>query len=170
MIRRKVFIVVVLMCLVLGLSACQMGQLQDDSGLVSILTEEEESTKEIQEIYDEQMDRAEENADEVGEEFLEKKEQEFQTILDSVLDGTEESDKSLPEQLLLWFYQYYTVIRMWAAPICFVLMILGVIIYKVAQDSKSVQKFALYGLTFGSFILYVLLVFGIGWLNDIFLY
>ena len=169
MIRNKGFIVVFLMCLVLGLSGCKMVQLQDESGLVSILTDEE-VTKDIGEIYDEQMDHAEENADEVGEEFLEKKEQEFNSILDSVLDGPEESDKTLPEQLLIWFYQYYTVIRMWAAPICFVLMVLGVIIYKVAQDSKSVQKFALYGLTFGSFVLYVLLVFGIGWLNDIFLY
>ena len=157
------------MCLVLGLSACQMEQLQDESGLLSILTDGE-VTKDIGEIYDEQMDHAVENANEVGEEFLEKKEEEFHSILDSVLDGPEASDKTLPEQLLMWFYQYYTVIRMWAAPICFVLMILGVIIYKVAQDSKSVQKFALYGLTLGSFILYILLVFGIGWLNDIFLY
>lgn len=84
-------------------------------------------------------------------------------------DSASDDDRSIAEILLSTYYDFYEKIRIWAAPISFVSMIIGIFLAIFAKGNKAVRRFGIFGLAIGIPTLMVFLVFGVGILNDIFL-
>ena len=165
---KKIGIMLLLVISLTALTSCEMGQVAD--GGLQLSLEEKEQSEDVKGMVDEQMEKSDVQADEVGDEFLTAKEQEYNEILDEALREEEAPTISLAKRLLLWFYDYYTTIRLWGTPVCICSVVVGFVLFLVARGNKGARKFALFGLILGVPLLYVFMVFGVGALNDIFLY
>lgn len=99
-----------------------------------------------------------------------KNEKEYYDILDQFATTEEkESDIGLIGSILLTFYDIYEQIRVWAAPISFVSIIIGIMLGIFSKGNKRMQHFGIFGLAIGVPLVMVFIVYGIGILNDIFL-
>lgn len=161
----SVFLLIITMML---LGACDMGQVQEGGFRLSL--EGKYGGTNANSMIDDQLKQSEIQADEVGEEFFEAKDKEYHAILDDVLADDDSPGVSLSKMILLWFYDYYTNIRLWGGPICVVSVLAGAVLFTFAKGNKGMRKFALFGLIIGVPVFYVFTVIGVGALNDVFLY
>lgn len=126
----------------------------------------------------EQYEETMENQDKISSRNVEqamkagdKKEAEVKnTINDLINEPAKKNKESLPETLLRGFYNTYIQIKLWAPWICIGSFMIGMIIFMSARGNKRARKFGLFGLVIGVPLCMLFIVFGIGFLNGMFLY
>lgn len=121
-----------------------------------------------EQIFDEQQSVGDENADDAYDSVTDKLDPD--NIYDSVVNQVNKNkDKNFFKSLLKTFYSAYSYLRSLAPIIGIIGTTVGVIIAVFARKNKGLRRF---GITIAIVVpvLLVVIVFGIGYLNSIFLY
>lgn len=128
------------------------------------------SMEQYETTMENQDDFASRNVDQAMKAGDEKEAEAKDTISDLVSKPAEKKKESLPEALLKGFYNTYIQIKLWAPWICIGSFMIGMIIFLAARGNKRARKFGLFGLVIGVPLSMLFIVFGIGFLNGMFLY
>lgn len=171
--------IIVTLCILMGcicLTGCGSSKESGVSFEAAIMEELEKDEVNLtdmnpNDIVNQQMQIAMENAEVSDDVTGERAKEEFQQIMDTY-GGTEQNDdgKSLGVVMLKAFYSFYYTLRLYAGPICYVSILVGSILFFFAKGNKSLRKFGLFGLICGVPFMLITLIFLMGYLNDLFLY
>lgn len=141
------------------------GSFQDIDKSIDNVDDEQDAT----DIVEKSKDAADENAKKTYDAISEKSDEEYYKGLDKLLTPQEKSDMSLGEMMLYNFYDFYLQFKASAPALCIVFIVVGMILYFSARGNKSLKRFGLFGLAIGFPVIILLIVYGIGYLNGIYL-
>ena len=131
---------------------------------------DEQSAREYLDKQEDSNGGAANRAKESEEKIRKDTEKEYYALLDKYSDNdTETSDRGFIETILYHFYRIYLQIKMYAAPITFVSIIIGSLIAIFCRSNKAMRRFGIFGLIIGVPVIMILMVYGVGILNSIFL-
>lgn len=158
-------IFIFIICFLFGATGCS-GEYADGLNSIRYADTGAPDESEIQNTLENSKERAQQASDIITE----NRNNEFEEYKESVNSGENETaDKDWVVVLLSWFYRYYEIIRMLAAPVSIMLMIAGIMIMIFARGNPKARQRALYGMIIGPSVLGVVIVYGIGYLNGIYL-
>lgn len=130
--------------------------------------------------YDKTQDIAEQNAEISANRYEEKANQIYGEAMEEAMSGFYSEAKEDNEEgnffdrmtrmILRMFYNRYGSLRTMAPLVSVMSIVLGGIIFVFSKKNKPRKRFALYGLIIGIPILMIVLVYGIGIANQIFLF
>ena len=173
--KKTVFMLCILMvCICLtGCISSKESAVSFESAIAEEMEKDEKNLTDMNpnDIVNQQMQIAMENAEASDDITGERAEEEFQQIMDTY-SGTEQdhTGESLGVIILKAFYGFYYTLRIYAAPICVISMLTGSILFFFAKGNKSLRKFGLFGLVCGVPSMLITLILLMGYLNDLFLY
>lgn len=167
-----------LMCIVVGcvcLTGCsskpQTG-VSFEAEIVENMQNDEQGFTDMDpsELVSQQMQIAMENAEISDDVTGERAKKEFYEAMDTYGDvGYNSNGKTIGEIILGNFYRFYYTLRLYAAPICLGCILGGGFLFFFAKGNKGLRRTGL-TLIFGVPLLMVILIIGIGYMNDLFLY
>lgn len=123
--------------------------------------------------FDEQLEQSQKREDAIYEAFDNKTESVYYDTMNRLSNPSNwesDDDTSISEYLLRSIYRYYSTVRSMSPILCVSSIGVGILICIVARHTKSIRKVGLYGFIIGIPIFFLLFVYGIGILNDIFLF
>lgn len=139
---------------------------------VSHFQEPNTTVAETPDSYDEQQSAAESMADGVYENINESAGSSFDEYIDRFNgdDGSDDTEKMpLGKRALMYFYKAYAFIRTWAPAIAIIAVVFGTLLAIFSKFNKGARRFGIV-VAIGIPLLLLVIVFGVGWLNSIYLY
>lgn len=131
---------------------------------------DEKSAKDYLDKQQDSDDGAVKRAKESDSKIKKDTEKEYYALLDKYSNNdTGDDDRGLGEILLYYFYRFYLVIKMYAAPISFTSIVIGSFIAYFCRSNKQMRRFGIFGLIVGIPLLMIFIVYGVGILNGIYL-
>lgn len=157
----------ILLLMFFHMTACSFNSNnQDNAGIVP-----DETTVTPTDIVIEQLEQEQELENVTYEKFDEKTDSVYNNAFEELVKPVEYTGEkpSLEERILRTGYGMYSTFRS-LSPILFIASeVTGLLLFIFAKHNKQLKRLGLYGFMIGIPVLLVLIVFGIGFLNDMFL-
>lgn len=131
-----------------------------------VVAAEEEMTQ----SYEEELEqRANSNADAAANDAGDFADNSIRKVLKGSSDLQKATGRQVAEKILRTAYQFYTVLKVSARYIVTVSILIGVLLLVICRKNKKRRRMGLYGFIIGVPLITLILIYGIGILNGVYL-
>lgn len=170
--KQRIFIILMVLCMVsVVLPGCEKRESEFIEQLES--SERESLSAEEEKTVNENMDVAEEHGEDAFDSTYELGGSQVDSMMEVVEQPKEESGGGFEmwvKKLYLGLYKFFAAVKMMAIPIILISEVVGFIGATLSKKNKAAKKFFIVTACIGIPLLTIGIIFGYGYLTDIFYY